>query len=208
MGVDLGVKVPAVVHVIGTGNRFFGNGRAQRAKRRRFYARRRALQRAKKVRAVRASRGKEARWMRDTNQKLSRQIVTHAQQQGVGTIRSERLAGIRQRTARRTARTSGGAKDRKAAQARKNNRLIATWAVHQLAACSAYKAERAGIAVEWVDPAHPSQICPACSRRNKATDRRYVCTACGWTGHRDAVGAINISRRAGPAGHRQGATVA
>jgi IS605 OrfB family transposase len=194
MGVDLGVKVPVVVHVIGKGDRFFGNGREQRAKRRQFYARRKHLQQAKKVRAVRKSRGKEQRWMRDVNHKLSRTIVSHAQQQGVGIIRLERLAGIRQRTYQRTARTSGGAK------ARKNNRLIATWTFYQLATFIAYKAERAGIAVEWVDPAYTSQTCPTCFQRNKATDRRYVCAACGWTGHRDAVGAINTSRRTSESG--------
>ena len=198
MGVDLGVKVPAVVHVIGKGNRFFGNGREQRAKRRQFYARRTKRQQAKKVRAVRKSQSKEHRWMRDVNHKLSCQIVSHAQRQGVGIIRLERLAGIR----RRTARTSRGAK------ARKNNRLIATWTFHQLASFIAYKAERAGIAVEWVDPAHTSQICPACFHRNKATDRCYVCAECGWTGHRDTVGAINNSRRTGRRGHSAGAAVA
>lgn len=198
MGIDLGVKVPAVVHVIGKGTRFVGNGRQQRAKRRQFYARRKQLQHAKKVRAARKSRGKEARWMRDINHKLSRQVVSHAQQQGVGVIRLERLAGIRGRTAR----TSGGAK------ARKNNRLLATWPFHQLATFIAYKAERAGITVEWVDPAHTSQICPACFRRNTATDRRYRCADCGWTGHRDSVGAINISRRTGRCGHSSGAAVA
>jgi putative transposase len=198
MGVDLGVKVPAVVHVIGKGNRFFGNGREQRAKRRQFYARCKKRQQAKKVRAVRKSQGKEHRWMRDVNHKLSCQIVSHAQRQGVGIIRLERLAGIR----RRTARTSRGAK------ARKNNRLIATWTFHQLASFIAYKAERAGIAVEWVDPAHTSQICPACFHRNKATDRCYVCAECGWKGHRDTVGAINNSRRTGRRGHSAGAAVA
>ena len=98
-----------------------------------------------------------------------------------------------------------------AATARKNNRMIATWTFHQLATFIAYKAERAGIAVEWVDPAYTSQTCPACFHRNKAADRRYVCAECGWTGHRDSVGAINISRRvagAGSAGKRQSATVA
>jgi putative transposase len=204
MGVDLGVKVPAVVHVIGKGHRFIGNGRAQRAQRRQFYARRTALQRARKVRAVRKSRGKEARWMRDTNHKLARQVVTHAQQHGVGTIRLEKLAGIR----RRTTRTSGGADGRQAAKARKNNRLIATWTFHQLATFIAYKAARGGIAVEWVDPAYTSQTCPACFHRNKATDRRYVCAVCGWTGHRDTVGAINISRRTGRRGNSAGAAVA
>ena len=198
MGVDLSIKVPAVVHIIGAGQRFFGKGRQQRAKRRRFYSRRKALQHAKKVRAVRKSQGKERRWMRDTNHKLSHAIVSHARQQGVGIIRMEQLAGIRQRTAR----TSRGAK------ARKNNRMIATWTFYQLATFIAYKAERAGIAVQWVDPAHTSQQCPACFRLNNADDRHYVCAEYGWTGHRDAVGAINISRRTGRHGDSAGATVA
>jgi putative transposase len=201
MGVDLGVTVPAVVHVINKGTHCFGNGRAQRATRRQFYARRKKVQQAKKVRAVRQRQGKEQRWMRDVNHKLAHQIVSHAHAQGVGVIRLEQLAGIRQRTAR----TSGGAKKTKA---RKNNRMIATWTFHQLATFIAYKAERAGIRVEWVDPAHTSQNCPACFHRNKATDRRYVCAECGWTGHRDAVGAINNSRRTGQRGHSAGAAVA
>jgi IS605 OrfB family transposase len=198
MGVDLGIKVPAVVHIIGKSHRFFGNGRMQRAKRRQFYAHRKDLQKAKKVRAVRKNQGKEHRWMRVTNHQLSYQIVSHAHEQDVGTIRMEQLAGIRQRTAR----TSRGA------NARKNNRMMATWTFHQLATFIAYKAERAGIAVEWVDPAHTSQRCPACFHLNTADDRHYVCAECGWTGHRDAVGAINISRRTGRHGHSAGATVA
>src|SRR5262249_40680123 len=168
MGVDRGVRVPAVVHVIGRGTRFFGNGRKQQAKRRQFYAQRKELHEAKKVRAVRKSQGKEQRWMRDVNQKLSQAIISHAQQQGVGVIRMERRAGIRQRTAR----NSGGADSRRAAKARKNTRLIATWTLHQPATFIAYKAERAGMAVEWVDPAYTRQLCPACFHRNKATDRR------------------------------------
>jgi putative transposase len=201
MGIDLGVKVPAVVHVIGVGTRFIGNGRAQRAKRRQFYIRHKVLQQAKKVRAVRKSRGKEARWMRNMNHQLSHQIVTHAKAWGVGIVRLEHLAGIRQRTAR----TSRGANK---AKARKNNRMIATWTFHQLATFIAYKAERASIAVEWVDPAYTSQTCPECGHRNKATDRRYACAECGWTGHRDAVGAINTSRRTGRRGDSAGAAVA
>jgi IS605 OrfB family transposase len=202
MGVDLGVKIPAVIHVAGKGTRYLGNGRYQRMMRRRFYARRKQLQQAGKVRVVRKSQGKERHWMRDINHKLSRQIVAQAQAQGVGTIRLEQLTGIRQRTVQRTARTSRGAK------ARRNNRMIATWPFSQLSTFIAYKAEQLGMRVEQVDPPYTSQTCPAYFARNKAQDRRYVCSSCGWTGHRDAVGAINISHRTGLHGDSAGAAVA
>jgi putative transposase len=193
MGVDLGVTIPAVIHIVGTGGtgtRYLGNGRYQRMMRRCFYARRQQLQRAGKVRAVRTSQGKERRWMRDLNHKLSRQIISHAQAQRVGIIRLEHLAGIRERTRQRTARTSRGAKSDKA---RKNNRMIATWPFHQLSTFIAYKAERLGMRVEPVDPAYTSQTCPACFARNKAHDRRYICGACGWTGHTETRWVQSIS---------------
>ena len=99
MGRDLGVKVPAVVHVIGKGTRFCGNWALSSGRNAASSTRvAKHLQRAKKVRAVRKSQGKERRWMRDVNHKLSRQIVCHAQAQGVGIIRLERLAGIRHRS--------------------------------------------------------------------------------------------------------------
>jgi putative transposase len=195
MGIDLGIKVPAVAYVSRKGSRFFGNGRYQRHMRRRFYARRKKLQKAKKARAVKKSQGKETRWMKDINHKLSRQIVNHAHQQGVGTIKIETLSGIR----KGTTSTSRGA------SARKNNRMKNSWSFYQLTAFITYKAERLGIRVEQVDPAYTSQECPACSARNKAQDRTYVCAECGWMGHRDMVGAINISRRAGLSGERIGA---
>ena len=195
MGIDLGIKVPAVAYVGGKGTRFFGNGRYQRHMRRRFYARRKKLQKAKKTRAVRKSKGKEARWMKNINHQLSRQMVNHAYEQGVGTIKIESLQGIR----KVTTSTSRGAK------ARKNNRMKNSWSFYQLTMFLTYKAEWLGIAVEQVDPAYTSQECPACGARNKAQDRTYVCAECGWMGHRDAVGAINISRRAGLSDERIGA---
>lgn len=196
MGIDLGIKVPVVAYVQGKGVRFFGNGRYQRHMRQRFYARRKKLQKAKKIRAVKKSQGKERRWMKDINHKLSRQIVNHANSQGVGTIKIESLQGI----LKNTTRTSRGA------SARKNNRMKNSWSFYQLSLFISYKAARLGIKVEQVDPAYTSQECPACSARNKAQDRTYVCVECGWMGHRDKVGAISISRRAGLPGKRVSAT--
>ena len=134
--------------------------------------------------------------MKDCNHKISRDIVNHAIEHGVGTIKIEALSGIRHGTTR----TSRGAK------ARKNNRMKNTWSFYQLTLFITYKAARAGIRVEKVDPAYTSKECPACTHRNTAQDRTYVCVECGWHGHRDAVGAINISRRTGLVGDRQGAT--
>ncbi|GAC1358069.1 MAG: hypothetical protein NVS2B12_20700 [Ktedonobacteraceae bacterium] len=145
---------------------------------------------------MRKSKGKESRWMRDINHKLSRQIVDHAHLQGVGVINVEHLSNIREGTACK----SHGAK------ARKNNRMIATWSYYQLTQFIMYKAARLGICVQHIDPAYTSQECPACQKRNKAQDRTYVCTDCGWMGHRDIVGAINISRRAGLSDKRRDAT--
>jgi len=196
MGIDLGIKVPAVTHIRGQGTRFFGNGRAQRSMRRRFYSRRKTLQKARKTRAIRKSKGKEARWMKTINHQLSWQIVNHANERRIGTIKIETLQGIR----KGTTRTSRGAK------ARKNNRMTNSWSFYQLSLFITYKAERMGIMVEQVDPAYTSQECPASRARNTAQDRSYVCADCGWRGHRDTVGAINISRRTGLSGHRRGAT--
>ena len=196
MGIDLGIKVPAVAYVSGRGTRFFGNGRYIRAMRRRFYSRRKKRHLAKKTRAIKKSQGKESRWMKTINHQLSRQIVNHAREQGVGSIKIEALQGIR----KGTTSTSRGAK------ARKNNRMKNSWSFYQLSAFISYKAARLGIKVEQVDPAYTSQECPACGERNKAQDRTYACAECGWMGHRDKVGAMNISRRAGLSGDRRGAT--
>jgi IS605 OrfB family transposase len=195
MGVDTGIKVPAVAYIEGKSARFYGNGRQMRYKRRTFYARRKKLQHFKKKRSVKRTKNKESRWMKDVNHKLSHKIVNYAHKEGVATIKVESLEGIRQRTTR----TSRGA------SAQKNNRAQNSWTFYQLTQFISYKAARLGIKVELVDPAHTSQECPACKHRNSADDRTYVCKACGWKGHRDMVGAINISRRAGLDGESQGA---
>ncbi|GIO38176.1 transposase [Paenibacillus antibioticophila] len=178
MGIDLGLKVPAVA-VTSTGKtRFFGNGRMIKYVRRKYQSRRRKLGELKKLTAIRKLGNKESRWMRDQNHKISRQIVNTAIQEGVSVIKLERLENIR-----KTARTS-----------RKNANNLHSWTFYQLQQFIAYKANLVGIRVVEVDPAYTSQTCPACGRNNKVKDRRYECS-CGFNAHRDRVGAINIMRQ-------------
>jgi len=175
IGVDLGLKVPAVAVTEDGKTRFFGNGRQNKYMKRKFRSQRKKLGKQKKLSAIRKLHDKEQRWMKDQDHKISRKIVNFAIGKNVGIIRLEALSGIRQ-----TARTS-----------RKNKKNLHTWSFYRLAQYIEYKAALVGIQVEYVNPKHTSQICPACGELNKARDRKYKC-GCGFKGHRDVVGALNI----------------
>ena len=96
MGVDLGIKCPAVSYSTGGKVRFYGNGRENRYKRRKCYARRQRLQKARKLCAIKRISDKEARLMRDRDHQVSRAIVNEAIRQGVRVISLEDLDGIRE----------------------------------------------------------------------------------------------------------------
>ncbi|MGF7033433.1 IS605 OrfB family transposase [Paenibacillus mucilaginosus] len=178
MGVDLGLKVPAVVVTSSGKTKFVGNGRKNKYIRRKYNAWRRKLGKLKKLSAIRKQRDKESRYMKDQNHKISHQIVNMAIQERISVIKLEKLAGIR-----KTTRTS-----------RKNAKNLHNWSFYQLQQFITYKAALAGIKVVEVDPAYTSQTCPSCGQHNKAKDRTYQC-ACGYAAHRDRVGAINITRQ-------------
>lgn len=188
MGVDLGLKVPAVAITDDDKVRFFGNGRQNKYVKRTFRSKRKALGEKKKVNAIRHSKDKEQRWMKDQDHKVSRQIVHFAKKNQISVIRLEQLANIRQ-----TARTS-----------RKNEKNLHSWSFYRLSQFIEYKANLEGINVEYVNPAYTSQTCPKCSERNKAQDRKYTCK-CGFEKHRDVVGAMNIRYAPVIGGHNQSA---
>ena len=58
-----------------------------------------------------------------------------------------------------------------------------------------YKAERLGMQVVLQDEHYTTQQCPRCPRRYKPKGREYRCRRCGFTFHRDGVGAINIRQK-------------
>lgn len=178
MGVDLGIKIPAVSVSSNGKTKFYGNGRQNKYIRRKYQARRRKLGKLKKLSAIRKLGNKEQRWMKDQNHKISRQIVNQAIENNVSVIKLEKLSNIR-----KTARTS-----------RKNAKNLHNWTFYQLQQFIIYKANMVGIKVVEVDPAYTSQVCPQCGTKNKAMDRKYSCK-CGFSSHRDRVGAINIMRQ-------------
>jgi putative transposase len=55
-----------------------------------------------------------------------------------------------------------------------------------------YKCERSGINFRLQEESYTSQTCPTCGNRKKMRGRNYACPKCGFVGHRDVVGAVNI----------------
>ncbi len=175
MGVDLGIKCPAVSYTSDGSVKFYGNGRKNKYMRRHYKYLRKKLGKAKKPDAIKRINNKEQRIIKDIDHKISHDIVETAVVHNVKVIKLERLANIRS-----TTRTS-----------RKNNHSLHTWSFYRLAQFIEYKAKLAGIKVEYVNPAYTSQRCPVCGDVHHASDRKYTCS-CGFHIHRDLLGAINI----------------
>lgn len=175
MGIDLGIKCPAVSYSCDGSAKFYGNGRKNKYMRRHYRHLRKKLQEAKRLDAVKRVNDKEQRIMRDIDHKISHDIIETAVAHDVKTIKLERLSNIRS-----TTRTS-----------RKNNHNLHNWSFYRLAQYIEYKARLAGIKVEYVSPAYTSQVCPICGHVHHANDRDYVCR-CGFHTHRDLLGAVNI----------------
>lgn len=175
MGVDLGIKCPAVSYTSDGSVKFYGNGRKNKYMRRHYKYLRKKLGKAKKPDAIKRINNKEQRIMKDIDHKVSHDIVAAAVAHNVRVIKLEQLQNIRSAT-----RTS-----------RKNNPSLHTWSFYRLAQFIEYKAKLAGIKVEYVNPAYTSQKCPVCGSVHHASDRNYTCL-CGFHIHRDVLGAMNI----------------
>lgn len=177
MGIDLGLRNLAVTSV-GTKSEFF-KGNHVGFIRRRYASLRKKLGKAKKLAAIKKQKNKEARWMKAQNHAISRRIIRSAVENGVSTIRMEDLTGIRMT-----------AKSRREA-----GRNVNSWGFRQLHGYIQYKAEMAGITVQYVKPEYTSQTCP-CGHREKGNRCRDVfrCKQCGYTSHADHNAAMNISK--------------
>jgi len=186
MGIDLGIKCPAVSYCSDESVKFYGNGRKNKYMRRYYKYLRKKLQKAKKPDAVKRINDKEQRIMCDIDHKLSHAIVETAIAHNVKVIKLEQLQNIRS-----TTRTS-----------RKNNPSLHTWSFYRLAQLIEYKAKLAGISVAYVNPAYTSQRCPICGDIHHANDRNYTCK-CGFHIHRDLLGARNICNSTEFVGNRQ-----
>lgn len=115
----------------------------------------------------------------DLLHKLSRKLIEMLLERGVSTVAIGELKGIG---------------DHANYGSRMNQRLH-QWAHGKFADYIEYKAEEAGMDVEYVGEEYTSQTCPKCGNRYKPSGRNYSCVQCGFEAHRDAVGAYNIRKK-------------
>jgi putative transposase len=118
----------------------------------------------------------QAKRTRDMEHKVSREVVNTTVEREAGTI------------------AIGDVRDvaRKGKLGKKSNQKISNWSHGKVRQYITYKAEAEGIEVDVVSERYTSQTCPQCGGRHKPHGRRYVCGQCGFSGHRDGVGAVNI----------------
>jgi IS605 OrfB family transposase len=177
LGVDLGI-----VNLATDSDGTTYTGEQVERTRARYAWRRRALQPIKTKSAKRHLKrlaGKQRRFQKDTNHRISKRLVATAKRAGRG-IALEDLTGIRARVKVR------GAGQR----ARHSN-----WAFLQLRQFVSYKAQRAGVRVVAVDPRHTSQRCSVCGhteRANRRSQAEFCCVVCQFATSADYNAAINI----------------
>jgi putative transposase len=133
-------------------------------------------------RRLRKLSGRQQRFQKDTNHKISRKIVETAKDSRRG-IAIEELGGIRARVTVR----------------RRQRARHANWSFFQLRAYIAYKAKWFGVAVQAVDPRNTSKTCSVCGHCDKANRPMrddFLCCNCGYAAPADCNAALNISARA------------
>lgn len=172
MGIDLGIK-----NIATTSTNLIECGKSRQK-----FKQKRALIRAslqskgtkdcKKV--LKRISNKENRRIKYENHVLSKKLVEEAKRHNCGVIRMEQLKDIRSRTKTWNKHL---------------NRMVAGWSFYQLQQFVEYKAAKAGIVIEFVNPAYTSQTCHQCLKLGSRKGKLFSCTTCGEQ-HAD----INASR--------------
>lgn len=72
-----------------------------------------------------------------------------------------------------------------------NKQKVVQWMHGKIKDQLKYNLEKHGVNIQEISEAYTSQTCPLCGNKHKPTGRNYVCK-CGFTMHRDLVGAYNI----------------
>ena len=176
LGVDMGI-----VNIATDSDGQIFSGENIEDNRRKFAHRRRNLQHngsKSAKRKLKSISGKQARFQKDTNHRISKHIVQKAQDTN-RSIALEKLSGIRDRVTVR----------------HRQRARHANWSFYDLRVKIEYKAKRVGVPVILVDPRNTSKMCSACGHidsSNRPTQSSFKCVQCGFADLADHNAAVNI----------------
>jgi IS605 OrfB family transposase len=179
MGVDMGLINHAVLAVPEQIVKFFGGSRHNQ-KRKHYSNLRKKLGKKKLLQKIKAIGNKEQRYMKDSNHKISRQIINVAKEQNA-VIQLEDLSNIRENIK----------------YSRKMNKQLHNWNFYQLQSFIEYKAIAEGLKISYISPKYTSQRCHVCGnteKSNRPNQSTFKCKACGYQANADYNASINIAK--------------
>lgn len=178
IGVDRGQNVLAVASTPSGMPKFWKFAHTHKI-RKHYAAKRRRLQKAKKMRVLKRLEHKERRMIKHINHIISKEVVQLALDFKCG-IRLEDLSGIRQTTKQKKKQKSDASQNKD------------YWSFFQLEQFIQYKAQIAGVPVEKVPAPYTTKSCCKCGAINERNKHNYTCSRCGYKGHADHGASRNI----------------
>jgi putative transposase len=123
--------------------------------------------------------GRIERRVRDLRHKATRQVIDFCVEQQVGSLFIGNPHGVRQEN-----------------KGRHHNQRMAQWEYGKDIGYLTHKSTQARIESFTGSERGTSSQCPACRHRHKPKGRVWKCRKCGFVGHRDVVGSVNMHRLA------------
>jgi putative transposase len=134
----------------------------------------RKLQRAKNKIKARAERR-----IRDLRHKATSKVIDFCQEKQVGSLFIGNPEGVRKR-----------------ASGRHHNQRMSLWEYGKDIDYLTQKSKQAHIMSFTGSERGTSSQCPVCGHKHKPKGRNWACRTCGFTGHRDIVGSVNMHKLA------------
>jgi len=139
------------------------------------YSRRwKKLQRTKNKQCSRAERR-----IRNQRHQATRKVINFCIEKNVGTLFIGNPHGVRNQN-----------------KGRHQNQRMALWEYGKDIDYLTHKSKQAHMVCFTGSERGTSSQCPACGHKHKPSNRRWTCKKCGFKGHRDLVGSVNMHRLA------------
>jgi putative transposase len=194
-GLDLGVVIPAYISVLnGFERKAIGSENRIISRRTQIQAKRRNL--AKNVTSAKGGHGRvrklrklddmgnlERNMVKLVAHENSKTVIDFCVQNKVTILRMEDLTGFK---SSKEPKEDGS----------KEDFILRNWGYYDFQSKIKYKAERAGIKIEYVTAAYTSQKCSRCghiARENRLTQSEFKCVACGFEANADYNASQNIA---------------